>query len=232
MTLEEAAEYVHVPANDLKHFAQRGEVEGVERNGQWRFDMRSLAEWAQRNLLSSSARELDAHNRRMDETARRTQGGAWSVADFFREGAVELSLSAKAKGGVLRDLAELADASGLCYDKESLFRELVSREEKASTAVGGGCAFPHAHFLDPYMFEAPFVAYARSPRGVFFGGPEGEATRHFFLVCSVDHAMHLRVLARLARLAKRTPLLEALDAVETPAEVIAAVRESERGLKQ
>ena len=232
MTLEEAAEYVHVPANDLKHFAQRGEVEAVERNGQWRFDMRSLAEWAQRNLLSSSARELDAHNRRMDETARQAQGGEWSVADFFRESAVELSLSTKAKGGALRDLAELADASGLCYDKESLFRELVSREEKASTAVGGGCAFPHAHFLDPYMFESAFVAYARSPRGVFFGGPEGEVTRHFFLVCSVDHSMHLRVLARLARLAKRTALLESLDAAETPADAIAAVREAERGLLQ
>ena len=230
MTLEEAAEYVHVPANDLKHFAQRGEVEGVERNGQWRFDVRTLAEWAQRNLLSSSARELDEQNRHMDESARRSHSGEWRVADFFRENAVELGLAARAKGGVLRDLADLAEASGLCYDRESLFRELVSREERVPTAVGGGCAFPHAHVLDPYMFETAFVAYARSPRGVFFGGPDGEATRHFFLVCSVDHAMHLRVLARLARLAKRTQLLEMLDAAETPDAAIAAVREAERGL--
>ena len=77
------------------------------------------------------------------------------------------------------------------------------------------------------MFEESFVAYGRSNRPVFFGAPDGEGTRHFFLICSTDHRAHLHILARLAVLAHGTNLVERLDAAENAEGVLAAIRECE-----
>ena len=68
LNLKQAAEHVHMDVNELRHFAQRGEVEALERGSDWLFDHRALDEWAQRNLLSAGKRELKRqHSLIMDE---------------------------------------------------------------------------------------------------------------------------------------------------------------------
>ncbi len=225
--LKQAAEHVHLDANELRHFAQRGEIEATERGGDWYFEHRALDEWAQRNLLAANERELAAQHRAMADERRRVDKTDWGVADLFSAETVDLAVQAKAKAGILRDMTDLADRGGKVYDVDGLFKELVAREEAASTAIGEGVALLHPRFHDPYMFEESFVAYGRSNRPVFFGAPDGEGTRHFFLICSTDHRAHLHILARLAVLAHGTNLVERLDVAEDAAGVLAAVRECE-----
>lgn len=228
MTLTQAAEHVHLDANELRHVAQRGEIDAVKRGDEWLFAHRALDEWAQRNLLAATPRELKAQHRLMMDEHRRADKTNWGVADFFRPEAIELALPAKAKAGVLRDMTDLAEATGLVYDPEGLFKELVAREEVASTAVGNGIALLHPRFHDPYLFEESFIAYARALRPAFFGAPNGEATRHFFLICSTDHEAHLHMLGRLAMLAHGSDLVANLDAAETPEAVIDFIRTAEK----
>lgn len=228
LNLRQAAEHVHVDVNELRHFAQRGEIEAVERGSDWLFDHRVLDEWAQRNLLSAGERELKRQHRSMMEECRRERRADWGVARLLRPDAVDLALTAKAKGGILRDMTDLAARSGLVYDSDQLFKELVAREEVASTAVGEGVALLHPRFHDPYLFEETFIAYGRSERTVFFGAPDGEGTRHFFLICSTDHETHLHALARLAMLAHGSGMLERLDAVEDVDSLLAVIAECEK----
>ncbi len=227
MDLESAARHVHVEANELKHVAQRGEIEAVNRSGSWFFEHRTLDEWAQRNLLASSKKEIGAVHREMSDDFRRRTKTGFSVASLFKPEGISLDLAAKAKAGAIRDMTDLAIATGLVYDDEGLYAELAAREEAAPTAVGEGVAFLHPRYHDPYFFEESFVAYARARKPIFFGGPDGEATRHFFLIASTDHEKHLHILARLAVLAHGTGLLASLDAAESPADVIAAVQAAE-----
>ena len=228
LNLRQAAEHVHMDANELRHFAQRGEVEAVERGSDWLFDHRALDEWAQRNLLSAGERELKRQHREIMDECRRKRNIGWGVSGLLRTDAIELSLTAKAKAGILRDMTDLAGRTGIVYDADALYKELVAREEAASTAIGEGVALLHPRFHDPYLFEDTFIAYGRSERTVFFGAPDGEGTRHFFLICSTDHDTHLHILARLAMLAHGTDMLERLDAVEDVESVIAAVAECEK----
>jgi len=227
LNLRQAAEHVHLEANELKHVAQRGEIEAFERGGDWYFEHRALDEWAQRNLLAARPRELQAQHRVMMDEHRRANKTEWCVADLFCLASVDLALSAKAKGGILRDMTDLADKSGLVYDVEGLFQELVAREEAASTAVGAGIALLHPRFHDPYMFAESFIAYGRSERPVFFGAPDGEGTQHFFLICSTDHEAHLHILARLAMLAHGSELVTKLAEAVDAEGVIASVRACE-----
>lgn len=227
LTLAQAAAHVHLEPNELRHVAQRGEVEATKRGDDWLFAHRALDEWAQRSLLAASARDLKAQHRAMMDESRRAAHADWGVAELFRAETIDLAVGAKAKGGLIRDMTDLAERGGLVYDVEGLFKELVAREEAASTAIGEGVALLHPRFHDPYLFEESFVAYGRTTRPVFFGAPDGEATRHFFLVCSTDHVAHLHILARLAILAHGTDLIERLDAAEDAEAVVAAVRACE-----
>ena len=222
-TLRQAAAHVHLSENELRHCAQRGEVEAVRRGDDWCFEHRALDEWAQRALLADGERDLRSRHRSMMDEDRRGSRAGWAVASLFDAAAIDLSVGAKAKAGILRDMTDLAERGGRVYDSEALFRGLVEREEAASTAIGEGVALLHPRFHDPYLFESSFVAYGRSERPIFFGASNGEGTRHFFLVCSTDHAQHLRILARLAVLAHGTRLIEMLEEAETAEDVVAAV---------
>jgi len=223
LSLEKAAEHVHLEANELKHVAQRGEIAAVRRGDDWYFEHGVLDEWAQRNLLAATPKELKTQHRAMMDEHRRANRQDWGVADLFRSEAIDLEIAAKAKAGILRDMTDLADRSGFVYDVDGLFKELVAREEAASTAIGESVALLHPRFHDPYMFGESFIAYGRSVRPVFFGAPDGEGTSHFFLICSTDHEMHLHILARLAILAHGTDLIARLTEASAPEEVLAAV---------
>lgn len=228
MNLVQAAAHVHLDANELRHVAQRGEIEAQKRGDDWFFAHRALDEWAQRNLLAASLRELKAQHRAMMEEHRRADETDWGVARFFFPEAINLAIPAKAKAGIIRDMTDLTEATGKVYDADGLFKELVAREEVASTAVGNSIALLHPRFHDPYLFEESFIAYGRAIRPVFFGAPDGEATKHFFLICSTDHEAHLHMLGRLAMLAHGSDLVANLDAAETPEQVIDLIRAAER----
>lgn len=227
LTLKQAAAHVHLSENELRHCAQRGEVEAERRGDDWCFEHRALDEWAQRALLAAGEKDLRTkHQSMMDET-RRDARPRLAVSSLFDAATIDLSVGAKAKAGILRDMTDLAERGGRVYDPEALFRELVAREEAASTAIGEGVALLHPRFHDPYLFEESFIAYGRSERPIFFGASNGEGTRHFFLICSTDHAQHLRILARLAVLAHGTELMRLLDEARTPEDVVAAVASCE-----
>ena len=230
LNLRQAAEHVHMDANELRHVAQRGEIEFDEHGGDLWFAHRALDEWAQRNLLSSGHKEQLRQHRVILEEHRRANSADWRVWRLFTPQGIVLGVPGKAKAGILRDMTDIADATGLVYDPDGLFKELVAREETASTAVGEGAAFLHPRFHDPYMFQETFVAYGRSERPVFFGAPDGQGTRHFFLICSTDHELHLHILARLAVMAHATEFLQILDEAETPEQVVETIRAAEEGL--
>ena len=163
----------------------------------------------------------------LTDRRRRATQETFSIADLFPPSGITLDLRAKAKAGAIRDMTDLAVATGLVYDDEGLYAELVAREDAAPTAVGMGAAFLHPRYHDPYFFEETFIGYGRAQRPIFFGAPDGEGTRHFFIVCSTDHETHLHILARLAVLAHGTNLLERLDAATVKEDVTTAIRECE-----
>lgn len=223
LTLHQASENVQVAENELRHAAQRGEIEAVERGGEWHLDAMSLHDWAQRRLIAADVKNLSALHRALDEHRRKVSGDDTSIARLFCEDAINIALRSKTKAGVLRDMTDLADRSGMVYDADALFRGLAEREEVASTAIGAGAAFLHMKECDPYVFENFFIAYGRCDKPVYFGAPDGAPTRHFFLVCSTSRERHLHALARLSMLSHAAGLLEALDGAQSPGEALAAI---------
>ena len=108
LNLKQAAEHVHLEENELKHFAQRGEIEATKRGDDWLFEHRALDEWAQRNLLAANEKGLREQHRVMMDENRRADRASWGVADLFYAETIDLAVQAKAKAGILRDMTDLA----------------------------------------------------------------------------------------------------------------------------
>ena len=122
LNLKQAAEHVHLEENELKHFAQRGEIEATKRGDDWLFEHRALDEWAQRNLLAANEKGLREQHRVMMDENRRADRASWGVADLFYAETIDLAVQAKAKAGILRDMTDLADRGGKVYDPDGLFK--------------------------------------------------------------------------------------------------------------
>ena len=213
--------------NDLRHFAQRGEVASVKRGDMYFFEHRELDEWAQRRLMVLNEKTLTAEHKVAMIERRRNDGHDFHVADLLHPETIAPALTAKGRAGVLRDMTDFADSTGLLYDPETLFAELSAREEVASTAAGGGVAFLHPRYHDPYLFQETFLALGRTVRPVFFGSQDGEGTDLFFMICCTDHTLHLHILARLCLLAHGTPLLQELREAPDAETMHAALKKAE-----
>ena len=229
LDLKSAAARLHMDELELKHFAQREEVPAQKRGDDFYFDRRLLDEWAQRRMIALHPKLLTGeHAHAMDERAK--SSGEVRISELLAIDAIAPELTAKNKGGVLRDMTELAESTGKVYDKDALFKGLTEREEAASTAVGGGAAFLHVKFHDEYLVSESFLALGRTCRPVFFGAPDDEGTDLFFLINCTDRALHLHVLARLCLLAHGTTLLADLRAAPDAAAMLEAVKAAETSL--
>lgn len=229
LDLKNAAARLHMDELELKHFAQREELPSRKRGDDFFFEQRTLDEWAQRRMIEISPKKLTGeHSHAMEE--RHKSSEEIIVSKLLSEEAIAPNLSAKNRGGVLRDMTDLADSTGLVYDKDALFKGLVEREEAASTAVGGGAAFLHVKFHDEYLVSESFLALGRTNRPVFFGAPDDEGTDIFFLINCTDRRVHLHVLARLCLLAHGTTLLADLRAAPDAASMLSALKAAEENL--
>ena len=229
LDLKSAAARLHMDERELKHFAQREEVPAQKRGDDFFFERRLLDEWAQRRMIGLHPKQLTGeHTHAMTERAKST--GEVRISDLLSVEAIAPELSAKNKGGVLRDMTDLADSTGKVYDKDALFRGLTEREEAASTAVGGGAAFLHVKFHDEYLVAESFLALGRTARPVFFGAPDDGGTDIFFHINCTDRALHLHVLARLCLLAHGTTLLADLRAAPDAAAMLDVLKAAETSL--
>ena len=227
MDQKSAAAHLHMQENELRHFAQRGEVPAEKRGDKYFFEHRALDEWAQRRLMEINDKTLKSEHQAAMHDRRRADGHDFHVADLLRPETIASELTAKTRAGVLRDPPAFADPPGLPSDPETLFAELSAREEVASTAAGGGVALLHPRYHDPYLFQETFLALGRAVRPVFFGAQDGTGTDLFFLICCTDHELHLHILARLCLLAHGTDLLQNLREAPDAEAMHAALKAAE-----
>jgi len=126
----------------------------------------------------------------------------------------------------LRTLVHAVAAKGYLRDEKDVYARLMERESIQSTAVGNGIAIPHC-FID----EVPdlIIAVARAPGGLDFDSFDGKPTQVVFLLMGnrQEHSLHLKALARIARLIKSTAFIERIRASVTVEDMVKAFEQEE-----
>jgi len=121
--------------------------------------------------------------------------------EMFKPESCRANISASSKRDVLETLADLAmkhpAASGV--DRAVLIRNLLEREEKGSTGIGGHLAIPHCEVpgLDQFV-----ISVASSQKGVDFDSIDEKKARLFFMILAPvgEASNHLMILANISRI--------------------------------
>lgn len=105
---------------------------------------------------------------------------------------------------------------------ERVEEALEAREQKHSTAMGEGLAVPHATLEG---LDRPILAVAVAREPIPFGPEEVDPVRLFFVLLSPPgHArVHIKLLARICRLARHGDFIETVARSTSGDEVISAI---------
>lgn len=126
------------------------------------------------------------------------------------------------KERVLQEIVGLLDASGRVVNRSKLLTDIVNRERKASTAIGGGIAIPHVRTMQARDFA---ICVARSTPGVEFDAPDHAPVHIFVGVVAppYEDRLYLEVYREIGTLLSREEARTAILRASDPHDVIKAV---------
>lgn len=132
------------------------------------------------------------------------------LREYLRPELIVLGLEARDSAEVIRALVSRMTERKAIADPPAVTQALLAREAVHTTAMGNGVAVPHATVAG---LERPILLVAVSRDGVRYGPAGLEPIRVFFLLLSPpDRAgLHIKLLARIARLVRHPGLVERLE---------------------
>lgn len=135
-------------------------------------------------------------------------------------------LAAKTRDDALREMVRVMAEVGIIKDQATTLERLLERERIQSTAVGSGIAIPHC-FTDEIADLV--IVVARAPGGIAFDSFDGRPTHVVFLLIGnrQEHGLHLKALARIARLIKSTSFIDRVVAADSVDAMVRAFEEEE-----
>jgi Phosphotransferase system mannitol/fructose-specific IIA domain (Ntr-type) len=227
LDFSQLVKYLHLTEQKVKKLVDNGEIPGRKIKGEWQFSMPEVNQWLEQRIGASGDSELAVIEGKFQHAASGNDAQVVQIAKLMPPEAIAVPLLAKTKESAIRSMTQLAVGTGLLWDGEKMADALRKREELHSTALDNGIAILHPRRPMPNILSETFLALGLTPRGIPFGGGFGNLTDIFFLLCSTDDQIHLRILARLSRILTAPNFLEALREQTTPVEVLQLIAETE-----
>lgn len=149
--------------------------------------------------------------------------GNMKIQDILDEKSIIPELKGQTKKQVLEELLDTILRIKPQLDRDRLMDILLERERLGSTGIGDGIAIPHGKTreLDQLM-----LSFGRSSRGVDFESMDGQPVHLFFLLVAPENCagIHLRALARIARLLKNSTVRKKLGSVQGRADIFQVIQ--------
>jgi PTS system nitrogen regulatory IIA component len=216
---DELAAYLHLTPPQVTKLATRGKLPGRRIGGQWKFSEPEIHHWLENQIGLSDEAELSSVERMLDRTAEPEEHEV-RITSLLHESAIATPLKSRTRTSVIRGMCELASQTGLLWDVEAMAEAVAEREELHPTALENGVALLHPRRPQQSILAESFVALGLSSSPIPFGNRDGHLTDVFFLICSTDDRVHLRILARISRMIGDSVWLSELRACESPGAVL------------
>jgi len=195
--IQTLAELLQVPASQIVRMADRGRIPGRKVTGKWRFSRAEIHHWVEETIGASDLNDLANIEKWLHVNAEAAEA---RVAHWLRPETIACPMDARTRSSVIQQMVEMVVATGLLWDGSKMREAVRDREHLHPTALDNGVALLHPRRPLASILAEPVLAIGRTNQGIPFGGPRGELTDIFFLICSVDDTGHLQMLARLSRM--------------------------------
>ncbi|MDY0041396.1 MAG: PTS sugar transporter subunit IIA [Desulforhabdus sp.] len=145
------------------------------------------------------------------------------ILDILAEESIIPELKGRTKKQVLEELIDALLKNKSHLDHDRLMAVLLERERLGSTGIGDGIAIPHGKMKD---LDQLALSFGRSTQGVDFESMDGKPVHLFFLLVAPENCagIHLRALAKIARLLKNGTVRKKLGNVKSREEVYSVIQ--------
>lgn len=145
------------------------------------------------------------------------------VGDFIEPELVAVGMTATDARGALAALTALL--KGDPAEQERIERALWEREEAHTTALASGVAVPHATLPG---LPRPVLGIGTSATPIPFGAAAVPVRLVFLLLSPPEQSqLHIKLLARIARVARRPHFVDRLVAARSPTELLQVLEAEE-----
>ncbi len=151
------------------------------------------------------------------------------LTDYFSEKNIKIGLNLKNKESIIKELVELLRLPVEEKDKNKILELLLVREQEMTTGIGEGVAVPHLRINLPEDESNLHVSFCILKEPIDYDAIDGKPVKMLFcIVCDTNAiSLHIKSLARIARLAKCQSLRKALLESKSEIEVLKAFKDDE-----
>jgi len=130
------------------------------------------------------------------------------ICEILNKDSIVADLESTHKNGVIKELSQ-AIAKTTNASPDDIATVLMERETLGSTGIGGGIAIPHGKLN---AVESVTVGFGLSREGVEYDSLDNRLVHIFFLLLTPENSTgdHLKVLAQISKLLKKTQFKEGL----------------------
>jgi PTS system nitrogen regulatory IIA component len=148
------------------------------------------------------------------------------ILDILTEESIVPELKGRTKKQVLEELIDAVLTHKPQLDRDRLMGVLLERERLGSTGIGDGIAIPHGKLRD---LDQLVLSFGRSTQGVDFESMDGKPVHLFFLLVAPENCagIHLRALAKIARLLKNGSVRKRLGSVTGRQEIYSVIQQED-----
>ena len=148
------------------------------------------------------------------------------ILDLLSMDSIVPELKGRTKKQVLEELIDAVKQNKPSIDRDQLMRVLLERERLGSTGIGDGIAIPHGKLRD---IDDLVLSFGRSTEGIDFESMDGKPVHLFFLLVAPETCagIHLRALARIARLLKNGTVRKRLAKVDSREDIFSIIQQED-----
>jgi len=148
------------------------------------------------------------------------------ILDILAVDSIVPELKGRTKKLVLEELIDAAKQNKSDIDSDRLMKVLLERERLGSTGIGDGIAIPHGKLKD---IGNLVLSFGRSIEGIDFESMDGKPVHLFFLLVAPETCagVHLRALAKIARLLKNGTVRKRLAKVDNREDIFSIIQQED-----
>lgn len=221
------AAYLHITPDQVHKLVKQDKLPARRVGGELRFSEAEIHHWLEDRIGVSDDQQL----RKVEAALHRSAPAhpTWRLTEFCSVDRIAVPMTSRTRGSAIRDMCQLATEGGLMWDPAAMAEAVLAREDLHPTALDNGVAMLHPRRPQTSILADSVIALGVTPQPLAFAGG-GQLTDIFFLICSYDDAMHLRILARLSRVISNAEFLSGLRAAKSPGEAHHLLDEAEQPL--
>lgn len=148
------------------------------------------------------------------------------ILDILAVDSIVSELKGKTKKQVLEELVDAVKQNKPNIDRDQFMKVLLERERLGSTGIGDGIAIPHGKLNG---IDDLALSFGRSVEGIDFESMDGKPVHLFFLLVAPEACagVHLRALAKIARLLKNGTVRKKLAKVVSREDIFSIIQQED-----